>query len=312
MLIVQLETFLRVAWKGSFTKAAIDQNLTQSSVSARIAGLEAELGRALFVRRGSRVELTAAGEALIPIAEQMTQLGLQARERVRLAGGIDQRTQTLRLGSNASAAYSFLPGVIRKFHLQERGVRVILEVDRTGGLMPHLMEGVIAMAFVNRTLSHHLTEVMWSHQGPSTLVADKGHPLAGKTASLARVAREAFVTFTLGPGVQVMYAFERAAGRSLVIAAESSSIRAVHSLVLEGMGMAFLPVEAVAQDIAAGNLCEITIEDFIPGPWEVVLVRWRGRDLDAAALRFLDVLKTELPTLPIRSKAEIEADSARL
>ncbi|TIU75718.1 MAG: LysR family transcriptional regulator, partial [Mesorhizobium sp.] len=45
-----LRSFLEVAAHGSFTVAAHRLNLAQSTVSARIRGLEEQLGRKLFVR----------------------------------------------------------------------------------------------------------------------------------------------------------------------------------------------------------------------------------------------------------------------
>ncbi|BCG81727.1 hypothetical protein MesoLj113b_52690 [Mesorhizobium sp. 113-3-3] len=53
-----LRSFLEVAEHGSFTVAAGRLNLAQSTVSARIRGLEEQLGRRLFVRDRDGVTLT--------------------------------------------------------------------------------------------------------------------------------------------------------------------------------------------------------------------------------------------------------------
>ncbi|RVA21863.1 LysR family transcriptional regulator, partial [Mesorhizobium sp. M7A.F.Ca.US.001.01.1.1] len=53
-----LRSFLEVATHGSFTVAASRLNLAQSTVSARIRGLEEQLGRRLFVRDRDGVTLT--------------------------------------------------------------------------------------------------------------------------------------------------------------------------------------------------------------------------------------------------------------
>ncbi len=63
-----LSTFLAVVESGSFTRSARRMNLSQTVVSSRIAALEYKVGQPLFVRRHDRVDLTPAGQVLIPYA----------------------------------------------------------------------------------------------------------------------------------------------------------------------------------------------------------------------------------------------------
>jgi DNA-binding transcriptional LysR family regulator len=63
-----LKTFATVAEARSFSKAAESLYSTQSTVSRQIARLEEILDARLFVRYGRHVELTNAGELLLPLA----------------------------------------------------------------------------------------------------------------------------------------------------------------------------------------------------------------------------------------------------
>jgi len=54
----------------SFTKAADELHLTQSSISRQVATLERQLGRPLFVRRTRALALTAAGAQLLQAVQQ--------------------------------------------------------------------------------------------------------------------------------------------------------------------------------------------------------------------------------------------------
>ena len=56
--------FLAAVKHLSFTAAAVELHLSQSALSRQIQGLEAELGKALFLRNARRVTLTPAGEEL--------------------------------------------------------------------------------------------------------------------------------------------------------------------------------------------------------------------------------------------------------
>ncbi|MHB8127799.1 MAG: LysR family transcriptional regulator [Mobilitalea sp.] len=64
MDILTLELFMAVADYNSFSEAAAEQNISQSSLSKAIIRLENELGVKLFDRKSHPVKLTPAGEQL--------------------------------------------------------------------------------------------------------------------------------------------------------------------------------------------------------------------------------------------------------
>jgi len=68
--LAALRGFEAAARHLSFTLAAGELHLTQSSVSRQVAALERQLGRALFVRRTRALELTAAGTQLQQAVQQ--------------------------------------------------------------------------------------------------------------------------------------------------------------------------------------------------------------------------------------------------
>ncbi|MGR6859603.1 LysR family transcriptional regulator [Aliivibrio salmonicida] len=64
-----LRVFVSVCQTGSFTKAAEELDLTQSSVSNAIRRLKTSLGSELFVRSGRGIEMTNYGENLFKQVE---------------------------------------------------------------------------------------------------------------------------------------------------------------------------------------------------------------------------------------------------
>lgn len=88
-----LRTFLAVQRTRHFAQAAEQLYLTPSAVSFRIRQLEAELGVSLFHRRRSNIQLTAAGERLVPHAEAL----LAAWQQTRLVVGGAAAASHLRL-----------------------------------------------------------------------------------------------------------------------------------------------------------------------------------------------------------------------
>ncbi|WP_127755087.1 LysR family transcriptional regulator [Devosia sp. 1566] len=93
----QLRIFWAVARSTTLTNAAKQLGLTQPSLSQQLAKLEANVGTLLFHRRSNEMELTEAGQYLLPKAEQVLrsiteledglgQFGAGQRLTLRLAG----------------------------------------------------------------------------------------------------------------------------------------------------------------------------------------------------------------------------------
>jgi DNA-binding transcriptional LysR family regulator len=92
-----LRFFLAVARTGRLTVAAARLGVEHSTVSRRIAALEATLGAKLFDRRPHGYGLTAAGERLMSAAEGMESLALAAQGTI---GGADLGVAgTVRIGA---------------------------------------------------------------------------------------------------------------------------------------------------------------------------------------------------------------------
>ena len=71
MELRQLRYFATVARTLNFTEASRQLYITQGTLSQQLRQLEFELGSDLFTRTSRSVELTEAGEALLPLAEEM-------------------------------------------------------------------------------------------------------------------------------------------------------------------------------------------------------------------------------------------------
>ncbi len=71
MDLLRIRSFVTVARLGSFTRASEVLHVTQPAVTGHIKTLEQTLGIALFQRTTGRIELTKAGESLLPDAERV-------------------------------------------------------------------------------------------------------------------------------------------------------------------------------------------------------------------------------------------------
>jgi LysR family transcriptional regulator, cyn operon transcriptional activator len=113
MTLQQRTYSLAAAEHGSFTAAADVLHLARPSVSEQIANREAELGVALFVRAGRRLELTDAGRLLRPEAERTLAAADDAADVARRARTLTGGTASL--GTFSTAHHLLLPGLVEDF-----------------------------------------------------------------------------------------------------------------------------------------------------------------------------------------------------
>lgn len=69
--MLHLRYFVAVAEEGNFSRAATRLHMAASPLSQRIKHLESDLGSALFIRAHHRIDLTPAGETLLPVAREL-------------------------------------------------------------------------------------------------------------------------------------------------------------------------------------------------------------------------------------------------
>ncbi|MFT3730280.1 MAG: LysR family transcriptional regulator [Hyphomicrobium sp.] len=140
-------TFLVVAETGSFVDTARKLNITQSTVSARIKGLEDLLGRPLFTRSKAGAELTGAGELFQKHALAMVRVWQQAQLQVSLA---DQHPEHISVGAPLSMWSGFLLKWAAGLRLQIPGIAVSATAGSSNVLNQRLIEGTLDLAIMYR------------------------------------------------------------------------------------------------------------------------------------------------------------------
>lgn len=118
-----LRYFVAVAEHLHFTRAAETLYVTQPAMSKQVASLERSLGAALFVRRSWGVSLTPAGDALLPYAREILELGAQAEKSVQQAAS---SVSELTIGFWLAPGNGLLSEAIGTFTEQHPGVQVQL------------------------------------------------------------------------------------------------------------------------------------------------------------------------------------------
>ncbi|MEU5694874.1 LysR family transcriptional regulator [Actinosynnema sp. NPDC020468] len=233
-----LRTLLVLARTGSFTAAATEQHLVQSTVTSQVKALERHLGARLFDRLPTGARLTEAGRRAVEHAREVLAAEQRLRDAVRGSTAVEG---DVRIGAPESVCAYRLPQRIADValrwpgitvHLSPVGTREALAGVRNGGLDLGLVleEAVVASGLEVTALGVEPIELVTA---PGVAVDERYFLLEEGCSYTDRFVRELAAT----PNIT-----------------RFGSIEAVRSCVMAGLGWTVLPRVAVAEQLDAGTL----------------------------------------------------------
>jgi DNA-binding transcriptional LysR family regulator len=240
----QLEYFVAVAEELSFTKAAQRLFTVQSTVSAAVRALEADLKTTLFDRSTRRVTLSDAGQALLPEAKA----ALEALDRARAA--VEEASSglrgSIRIGTLARLRLVNLAELLGAFHHKYPLVEVHVSTSQTGstGLADDVRHGRLDVALLGLSRPEMFgLEVRDLATVPFVALLPDRHRLARRPAlRLEDIAAERFVDMPAGFGNRKIIdrAFD-AIGRPRRIQVEVPELTTIPDYVRAGLGVGVVP-----------------------------------------------------------------------
>jgi len=299
----QLLAFQRIAREGSFSRAAFSLDIGQPAVSSRIRALEQALGGPLFTR-GRRVALTALGETFLPYVERALAVLDEGMEKGRLAGtGQRGRVTVAALGSLAGGLVGPALAELLRSHSD---VEWMIRSGNHESVLQALWDGLVELGLVvwpcTEALATNLTPLVVLHE-PVVAVCHPKHELAQRRA----VTQEELVR-----RAQPLYRLRwwRNHHPEIVLLAERSGafvdvpMETARHLMSQSIGAGFFVRTYVAEDLAAGELVELTIRDLAPLYRDSALVRrTRPLPLSPAATLFVDALRAQAKRLGLLAPA---------
>jgi LysR family transcriptional regulator, cell division regulator len=145
MDVLGLKTFAAVARYKGITGAAQELHTVQSNVTQRVRALEAELGVALFSRHSRGMELTRAGQRLLPYADRVAALIEEAQTATR---GEEDAAAALTIGSMETTAALRLPRLLARYRHRHARVAISLQTGPTADLVEAVLDRRLDGAFV--------------------------------------------------------------------------------------------------------------------------------------------------------------------
>lgn len=237
MQLTQLQYFLTVARFEHMSKAALELEISQSSLSKTIARLEDDIGVPLFDRKGKSIRLNEYGQNFFQKVEKILLELQEAKEEIQELADIREDSVSINVMNS-----KLLPKLFYEFFKKRPNVKVrqYLLPDRLA--QQKLIDGEIDLMIVPNPIIDERIEWVPLFKEDIYLVVPKNHPLASKERiSLIEAKDEMFILSETGQSFRTTEnrIFEKA-GFTPRIAFEGEELSVILQLVNEGTGISFI------------------------------------------------------------------------
>lgn len=277
-----VEYFVAVAEELHFGRAAERLHIAQPSLSQQVRRLEALLGVVLLDRNSRNVQLTDAGRTLLREGRNILVQAQQTIQATRAA-----EVPRLRVGFYGSAGSDLLPGALRAFAEREPSFAVSVSELQLGSI-DAVLHGAVDVAFTRLEPDQTPLEVVVILEEPRLVALAAAHPLAARdSVSFGELSEESFITNPMlrehGARPPRWLAEQRGHGLPGRVAAQSTSVQEILTLVAAGLGVCLVPA-AVGRHYPRSDVSYVAVDDAEPA---VVSLAWRHGTLSTPIEAFI-------------------------
>lgn len=254
------KTFVQVVNSGSYTRAAIELDYAQSSVTNHIQKLE-ELygGNVLLERKGKYMKPTSSGELLFDYAKKI--LALHQESHLALK---EQEIKTLSIGTIETLAIYFLPELLEKFKRIYPNIHIRIIPDSEKNIIRMVKEKEIDFGLI-LDFPCQVTgiESLNIKKQDMMIVVPHDHVFASKTeVAINDLENETFILTDEGCTYRA-FLLERFKMENIShnISMELSSVETIKKAVENKWGISFLPLFSVEKNVNNRSIKAIPLHD---------------------------------------------------
>ena len=255
-----LNTFKTIVREGSFSKAAEKLNYTQSTITFQMDQLERDLSAQLFEKVGRNMILTKAGENLIPYVDEV----LDSVDKLHnFEEDMKKCSGDLKVGIAETQLCYKIPAVLKKFHEKAPNVRLFLRSMNCYDIRDEITEGTLDLGIFYEDVGGFGSAIATYPCGTYPLALVASADTKKRYHDFITPDRTIPVTFIINEKNCIFrqiferYLNERAIKMSHTI--ELWSIPTIKNLVMNDMGVTFLPKFTVQRELDRGELREIPV-----------------------------------------------------
>ncbi|WCK56677.1 LysR family transcriptional regulator [Aneurinibacillus sp. Ricciae_BoGa-3] len=266
MQLKNIEAFLKIVEKGSFSAAAEALYISQPTISVRIQQLEQQLNSPLFERiNGRKVQLTQAGEKILPYFQEAFKLIEKAYGELR---EMPIQKKILRISCPNHMGVEIMPEVLNVLYDCFPNFEFPVKISTTDLIMQDIRTGVVDVGFGYIQVEENYPDVSMIKiaNEQNILVCAPDHPLT---------KLEKVVTSDLSYQRIIVYNKEFYSTRIVEQFLEKkqlkeyqqieiSNIGWLKMMVRKGMGIAFLQEVIVREELNNGTLVKLNLRKSLP------------------------------------------------
>jgi DNA-binding transcriptional LysR family regulator len=261
--LVDLQLFIAVADARSITHGASRANLALASASARIKGLEADLGTALLKRGRRGIELTPAGESLLDHA-RIIMHNVDAMRGDLLAFSRGMKA-TVRLLANTAGLSEYLPKALAAYLAEHPNVSIDVEERESTDIAHAVATGAADLGLASDyALPDTIERIPFSEDRLVVVTARQDELAKRRQVDFSEVIGRDFVGLTAASALHAHIAGHAARlGARLRFRARLNNFDAVGQMVAAGIGIAVMPEVAAKRCARSLPISRLRIRD----PW---------------------------------------------
>lgn len=260
MEIQNIRAFLMVAETHSFSRAAENLFITQPAISKRITTLESSLDCQLFDRLGKKVQLTQAGEALIPSYKRIL-AELDESKRIISALRSDVSGH-LRFGTSHHIGLHRLPPVLRQYTNQYPNVELDIQFMDSEQAAALILKGDIELALITLpdTVDKPFTTIqIWSD--PMMCVVANDHALAkSKTVTTKQLTEYGVLLQSHSTHTRDIVMQALNLGDDIKIIMESNYLETIKAMIQNGLGWGVIPESMIDDSLHRLKIKNVKME----------------------------------------------------
>lgn len=258
MELKYLQTFQTIIEEGSFSKAAEKLSYTQSTITFQVGQLEQELSTKLFEKIGRRMLPTKAGEQLYPYVKEVL---LSIDKMSSFENDLAKYKGDLKIGIGETLLCYRMPSILKSFHWKAPNTKLFLKSMNCYDIRDELLKGTLDLGIFYEDIGGMTDHIITFPFGKYTLSLVASPEIKQQFPDFVTPGQKIPVPLIINEQACIFrQIFEKYLNDKSILldyTIELWSIHTIKSLVINNVGISFLPTFTVQNELEHGELVEI-------------------------------------------------------